>query len=596
MLTLAIAAVSCTKKGTEPQQPVAQMKGMFYASALSADEVIEITPGKTKTIGVQAKADTENGQVSDIKLTISMKADAEAVDAYNQAHGTDYLPCPGSAYEFVSNEVMMPRYGVTSTSAKIKLSTGGLEDGKVYVLPIVIDKVTETENWELSPNPYTYILLKKAYVAPDAGTGTKDDPYNIYTVADLQKMPELLEAGKTIFFRMQADIDMTGVRWQPLNFSSPYDLGIDFDGNGHTIDHFSCDFANYPSFFGVLYGECHDVIFTNASVVNEGTNACGIIGSYCGTTGYPGICRNVHVEGEVNCPAGDRGVGGLFGRVHYGQVVDSSFKGKVTAAGGKTGVGGLVGWLNGTIERCWADAEVVNNANYTGGLVGYENSQADNPVSIIQDCWTSGSVTATQRAGGIIGGIIKEKTRIINCYSTSSVEVGFCLGGIAGHCNLDKGSSVLPSTTAAEFVIENCIAWNESLHCTNADESEHYSSGAISGYTSVKVYLTDNYRKAGLDFTECATNSANVPYDMPNVTPGAPLTQAAGSGTFNYPYHGKAAATGATLSSLAKSLGWSQSVWDFSADIPVLKQKSSGDPDVNSDGQLPDFDENEFYN
>ena len=36
-------------------------------------------------------------------------------------------------------------------------------------------------------------------------------------------------------------------------------------------------------------------------------------------------------------------------------------------------------------------------------------------------------------------------------------------------------------------------------------------------------------------------------------------------------YHGKAAAAGATVSSVAKTLGWSETVWDLSGTLPVLK-------------------------
>lgn len=41
--------------------------------------------------------------------------------------------------------------------------------------------------------------------------------------------------------------------------------------------------------------------------------------------------------------------------------------------------------------------------------------------------------------------------------------------------------------------------------------------------------------------------------------------------TYIYPYHGKAAETTATASSLAQSLGWSTDVWDLSGSEPKLK-------------------------
>ena len=239
---------------------------------------------------------------------------------------------------------------------------------------------------------------------------------------------------------------------------------------------------------------------------------------------------------------------------------------------------------------------MVSNANYVGGLVGYDNAK-----SVIRDCWTSGTVEAPQRAGGIIGGLLKEGTEVRNCYTTSSVTAGFAIGGIGGHCNLDKGSSVLPSTTEALYVVENCIAWNDKIEATNNDDSEHYSSGAITGYTSVKSYLTNCVRKPDLNFNEGNSQSANGLYDMPNASPSSPLLKAEGTGTYNYPYHGRAAAAGSTVSSVARELGWSPSVWDFSADLPVLKVSSAvpgGEDDgsgANPEGQLPDFDENEIY-
>lgn len=590
---LSLGAVACTESAEKngPDAPaVSKMKGVFHAEVVGSGEIVEIFPGKSKEIMVKACASAETG-VSDLTLTISFKADAEAAEAYNAANGTSCVMLPGSAYEFTTNDVMMPRYGTSSTTAKVKLTTAGLEDGVTYVLPITIDRVAGTDNWALSENPVAYVLVQQEVVPPDAGTGTEADPFNLYTKADMLAMGAKLEDGVKIYFRLKNDIDMEGVNWMPLNFASPYTKQIDFDGAGHTISNFSCSFANYPSFFGVLYGDCYDVNFVNATINNGGTNACGIIGAYCGTANLPGVCRNVHVEGTVISETGDRGVGGLFGRVHFGTVLDCSAKCTVTGSGSKTGVGGLVGWLNGTIERCWADCIVTNNANYTGGLVGY-----DNTTSVIKDCWTTGSVTGPQRVGGIIGGLLKAGTQVINCYSTAKLTSGFCIGGIAGHCNLDKGSSDLPTSTEGLYVIEGCVAWNEEITATNTDDQDHYSSGAIAGYISTRSYLRNCWRKADLNFNECATQSANVLYDMPDVSVEAPLVQAAGTRVFNYPYHGKAAAATQTLSALAKNLGWSTSIWDFSGDLPVFKAVDpAGGSDVNAGGQLPDFGENVIY-
>lgn len=594
---LCLGSAGCNSGSEDDNSPeTSKMTGVFSVEAVGIADVTEIFPGKTASVSVRACANAETG-VSDRVVNISFAADETAVASYNSAHGTSYEMLPGSAFEFVTNEVMMPRFGTGSTTAKISLSTSGLVDGVTYLLPVTVSKVTGTDKWALAENPCAYIIVKMAYVAPDAGTGTKDDPYNIYNATDLTTMSAKLEEGVKTYFRLMADIDMKDIKWIPLNFATPYKLLIDFNGNGHTLDNFHCEFANYPSFFGVLYGDCYDLTFTNAVINCETAQACGVVGSYCGTTGLPGRCSNVHVvDCDVLCTANVRGVGGLFGRIVGSTVTDCSVSGKVNHAGGATGTGGLCGYAQeAVIERCSAECEVVSTANYTGGLTGY-----DNATSTIKDCWTGGSVTGPQRIGGIAGGLLHEKTSLINCYSTAELTATFCIGGIAGHCNLDKNSSVLPSDTQAEYVVEKCIAWNNFILATNQDDDPHYSSGAITGYTSQKSFLTSCYRKADLNFTECKSQSGNVLYDQPNATPSSPLVKAEGTMSFNYPYHGVAAAAGVTLSSLAKSIGWSEAVWDFSGSLPVLKAVSGGsgtadDEDAGSNGQLPDFDENELF-
>ena len=556
LLSFALAFTACREK---EQPTVAQMKGVFYAGAPGLEEVIEIVPGKSKTVDLQAYAD----QVSDIVLNLTLKVDPDGAAAYNGAHGTDYPMCPGSAYEFTTNKVLMPRYGKASTSAKLKLSTSGLEEDVVYVVPVNIDEVIGTDNWERSSSPYAYVLVKRAYVAPDAGTGTKNDPYNIYNTADLLKMSELLVPGTKIYFRLKADIDMTGIDWVPLNFASPYENLIDFDGNGHTISNFTSTFANYPSFFGVLYGSCHDVTFTNAVIESAVGGATGIIASYCGTTNMPGEAHRVHVQGRVTSPGGNKnGTGGLFGRI----------------------------W-GANITACSADVEIESGEDYVGGIFGY-----DTGASTVSDCWTKGHVKAGSKVGGIGGGFIKADSEMYNCFSLMTVEGSFQYAGILGHANLDaKGNN---TTNTPNNHIEGCIAWNESISSLATDGNEHYSSGVIVGFTATQNYLAKCFRKADIAFSECPVNAelGYVVTNQGNAGPGAPLV--VGTNTYDFAYHGLAAPADATVTSLARSLGWSDSVWDFSTPIPTLKAGTGGggDENVNAGGQLPDYPEHDFFN
>ena len=555
LLSFALAFTACREK---EQPTVAQMKGVFYAGAPGLEEVIEIVPGKSKTVDLQAYAD----QVSDIVLNLTLKVDPDGAAAYNGAHGTDYPMCPGSAYEFTTNKVLMPRYGKASTSAKLKLSASGLEEDVVYVVPVNIDEVIGTDNWERSSSPYAYVLVKRAYVAPDAGTGTKNDPYNIYNTADLLKMSELLVPGTKIYFRLKADIDMTGIDWVPLNFASPYENLIDFDGNGHTISNFTSTFANYPSFFGVLYGSCHDVTFTNAVIESAVGGATGIIASYCGTTNMPGEAHRVHVQGRVTSPGGNKnGTGGLFGRI----------------------------W-GANITACSADVEIESGEDYVGGIFGY-----DTGASTVSDCWTKGHVKAGSKVGGIGGGFIKADSEMYNCFSLMTVEGSFQYAGILGHANLDQKNA--NTTNTPNNHIEGCIAWNDEIKSRATDGAEHYSSGVIVGFTATQNYLVNCFRKADIVFSECPVNAelGYVVTNQGNAGPGAPLV--VGTNSYDFAYHGLAAPADATVTSLARSLGWSDSVWDFSTPIPTLKAGTGGgDENVNAGGQLPDYPEHDFFN
>ena len=579
LIPVLLLGSACGQKENEQQkQPVATMTGTYYVVADQAGEVLELSTGKATTVLVRAAA--EEGKVCDLTLNFTFKADPDAVAAYNSAHGTSYVMSPGAAYEFTTAEAMMPKYGRSSTSAKLKLSASSLEDGITYILPLTIDKVTGTDKWELEEAPQAFILFKKAYVAPNAGSGTPEDPYNLYTAADLKAMNNQLVAKKMTYFRLQDDIDMTGIDWIPLNFESPYELLIDFDGNGHTISNLHCDYASYPSFFGVLYGNCHDVTFTNADISCDANSGCGILGGYGGT-------------GALHCEVY---------RVHV--------HGKVTLNGNKTGVGGMFGCLaNGNITASSADVDVYSTKNYVGGLVGYCKNTTDG--NHISNCWVAGSVRGDQRVGGIAGGINGDGDEIVNCYSTTKLYIILedgtkeyaatrSVGGIVAHANQDKGDA--NDTRTPGNVVQGCIAWQDDLKTrtylgAGLDGNDFYSSGAIVAYGATHNTYADCYRRPELDFRDYS--DLFLLYDQNNSSPSSPLVVKPVEGnTHNFPYHGKAAAPGMSITQLAKKLGWDSKVWDFSGDVPVLKGKASEDEPESPDpgGQLPDFDENEFYN
>ena len=383
----------------------------------------------------------------------------------------------------------------------------------------------------------------KGWVYPShyaSGKGTEAKPWVIVSPEQMTFIKEDLAAGEKRWFKLGADIDMTGIDWEPLNAASPYDKEIDFDGDGHTISNFTCSVASYPSFFGVLYGKCHDVTFKNA-VINASTKGCGILGGYGGTTGKPCEVDKVHVQGSVTSSAGNN-AGGMFGTAR-----------------------------ECTITRSSADVVVSTKGQLVGGLFG-----ADAGLGVmVRDCWTSGTIiTESSIAGGIVGDLVATGSSIINCYSTATVTTQFIYGGIVGRAVAGQKSNKNNCTNQdPQNHIEYCIAWNDKLSSDFVpDTAEHYGSATIVGQTAFKNYLIGGVRKADMDFSVCEANTAAggyEPFDQEDADPEHPMTP--GPGSYAFGYHGKASAPGETLSQVAQRIGWSAEIWDFSGETPKLK-------------------------
>lgn len=575
---------SCDSVFNKEEDPDAQvestMRGVFYTTVTGAENTLELLPGKSKSVDAQVR--TAGDAVSDVTLKLSLKVDPDGVATYNSANGKDAVLLPSSAYAFVKNDMMLARYNTTSTSARISITAAGLENEILYVLPLTIDKVEGTDNWELADNARSFITVmqmnEETYQGPEGGDGTMEFPWELKTAQDLVDMADKLNQEEKVYFKMMNDIDMSEIKdWTPLNYASPYAFQIDFDGQGHTIDNFFCDFSSYPSFFGVLYGYCHDVTFTNAVIECGGDSGCGILGGYGGTGDKHADVARVHVHG------------------------------KVTLTGNKTGVGGMFGCAgNASIAASSADVDVWSAKNYVGGLFGY-SKKVD-----VSDCWTAGSVRGDQRVGGIAGGINGTGDSMVNCYSIAKLyvikedetkEYGCTrsVGGIIGHANLDKSDG--NEERMPENVVKGCIAWEEEIITRSyigagvapGEDQDWYSSGAIVAFGATHNTYADCYRRADLIFRDYS--DAFLLYDQENTSPSAPLTiQPVVNNTHNYPYHGKAAPAGATVSQLAQQLGWSPAIWNFSGELPTIRPDAQVGPvpDVATDGQLPGFGENDL--
>ena len=320
------------------------------------------------------------------------------------------------------------------------------------------------------------------------GSGTESDPYKLSTTRNLLAMKATLVKGQMTYFKLMNDIDMSSIEnWEPLNPDEPYDLGIVFDGGGYSLKNLKSKGKTYSSFFGVLYGKCHNVKFVDAEIEAVGDDSgSGIIGGYIGTGGKPGYVSDVMVSGTVTNNAVGQPVGGLCGTAREATIENCKTSGLTVTNNVKSAsVGGLCGIMNGaTVRGCEADVKVVNNfgdgtvkgRTAAGGVAGRTDSKAEN---IISGCVVRGTVEITKGTintytGGIVGYEVNVGAEIKDCEVYATVKsAGERVGGIVGHY---QGGTVsgckfygevnaatqyaggIAGITSSESVIENCLS------------------------------------------------------------------------------------------------------------------------------------------
>ena len=358
--------------------------------------------------------------------------------------------------------------------------------------------------------------------------------------------------------------------------------------------------------------------FNKSEVVATGNSVGGIAGNCTG-----GHIENSYNEGNI---AGVANVGGIVGNstdvLNYSKCYS---KCNVTTSGAQ--YGGVIGALKSSdnatmvkVTECWYSGNIkcTKELNCGGGIVGRAYTPAE-----VTKCWSEGDINAYTNIGGIIGysncaltvancystmslnsnggqsagGIMGSPNpsgaylKIENCYATGTIQGKCALGGVVAMIQIDA----IPDNF--EFTLKNCVYWGTSI-TTNTTDPTNYSSGAIFGnirdakkdHASKMVSnIVDNFRNPAMtlsDYQGKYPDATNGPVDYYNplvdndncvgqgVLPPylVPQDQKYKNDWAKMAYHGKAAAAGATVSSLAKAAGWDETVWDLSADLPVFKK------------------------
>ena len=399
------------------------------------------------------------------------------------------------------------------------------------------------------------------------GKGTKVAPWIIETPEQLCYLAGDLAAGSIRYAKLNADIDMNGIEWTPLNNVEPYNKLIDFDGAGHTISNLTVGATPYASFAGVLYGSMKNVTFEGASI-DAGANVGGVVAGYVGmTTDLIGCTvtgvtvKNSHVTGSVNNLGGFIGVTDYAGAVFEdctiegGSVVPSAniryvggfvanvnkganfkrctVKGVTIDAAGSNRVGGFAGQAGRydgyEITQCVVEDVTMKGGQNSAGFVGVNYFPNINKCAVVGGTITAGNTNV----GGFVGypeGNASVKCQMTDCYSTMKVEGG-SRANIGGFIGIAKGL----------IVVKNCYAAGE-VTGTNAN------TGIFAGSVDVNTAA----------ISSCIGWNASLPF-------AGAVKDGSAEVKDNY-----AGAEG-TLSAKATEMGWSADIWDFSADMPKLK-------------------------
>ena len=333
------------------------------------------------------------------------------------------------------------------------------------------------------------------------GTGTQEDPWLITSQEDLIALAEFLNSGNAetfdtedagigncygYYFKQTADIDLTGVSWEPIGYSGSYYFAGNYDGDRHSITNAVSTgkvdpegFATAGIFGWVAFGSVENLHVKNANFVAIGQNNYSYVG------GIAGVCYGSSIE---NC-----------------SVVNSSLESKRN--NNNNCAGSIVGYsTGGTFEKCAAENNQVKTMAYGGGFVGEVD---DDPaygagMSTFTNCYTANcsvssktdDVQGVSLVGGFVGEMTDSALTVNNCYvyramlSTEGTAVpGIKATGVfAGH--LWEDSSI---------VDKNCFfgacGTTENAGTASEKTEEEFRNGTVAGLLGEAFAQVGDYPK-----------------------------------------------------------------------------------------------------
>ena len=277
------------------------------------------------------------------------------------------------------------------------------------------------------------------------GTGTPEDPYQVWTAEDLAGVNDHLDA----HFVQKADIDLASWGyWETLGSWGTYFTGT-YDGEGHTIQNLTCTgkdsdteekYEHYTGLFEYMDGATVENLVMRNFVLEDSGGFSGCL------SGWADDCtvRNIRVfnssySGEANCVGGL--LGGVFNITMENVYVECDITYEETGWTTGTYIGGIFGELfldNGspedTVEQVYYKGTINLNSgpgSHSGGFAGQVNAGSSDVVSIEQ-VGVDVTIASPEGAGNfLIGGFsgcFYGNVRLENCYVRGQIDPGDASG------------------------------------------------------------------------------------------------------------------------------------------------------------------------
>ena len=338
------------------------------------------------------------------------------------------------------------------------------------------------------------------------GEGTEENPYLLYTRADLFCVNNDVNAS----YKLMGDIDLEKQEFTPVGNAEAGTFAGTFDGNGYTISNLKVSSGKYAALFGCNEGTVKNIVLKNIDV--SGTRyAAGVVAE----NAEAGIIADCKVlSGKVQGVDGlnPLNIGGICGL--NGGKLEGVFENRASVKSEEISsiAGGIVGKSTADIEL----SDVKNYGDITGdcagGLIGYGANvviTGGQNVGNISNflLWDDDRETLYRTTYGDAGGVLGHSIK-------ANIEESYNAGKIAG---TKYGAGIIARTQEAE--VNKC-----------------YNSAAITMKTRPGSYddiprtkgLIANVKATGSTIIKNSYNSGNLQQFYSNAgvsMDGTPLAQ-----------------------------------------------------------------------